>query len=125
MLLDLVNNKNVCKLFNLIVILFDYDIVHIHKLLYNIQILYMAEEPVFLSSVELDGVDLYNLGFDSKKILEIRLDVFNSILKGEIPNSKYEIITYVLKKYLPNKKIFYEKSSGAVVYRKIMVNMNF
>lgn len=118
MLLDLVNNKNVCKLFNLIVILFDYDIVHIHKLLYNIQILYMAEEPVFLSSVELDGVDLYNLGFDSKKILEIRLDVFNSILKGEIPNSKYEIITYVLKKYLPNKKIFYEKSSGAVVYRK-------
>lgn len=119
MLLDLINNKNVCKLFNLIVILFDYNIAHIHKLLYNIQILYMAEEPVFLSSVELDGVDLYNLGFDSKKILEIRLDIFNSILKGEIPNSKYEIITYVLKKYTENKKLIYEKSSGAVVYRKI------
>lgn len=119
MLLDMVNNKNVCKLFNLIMILFDYDIVHIQKLLNNIQILYMAEEPVFLSSVDLEGVDLYNLGFNSKNILEIRLDVFNSILKGEIPNSKYDLINYVLKKYANNRKLTYEKSSGAIVYRKI------
>lgn len=118
MLLDLVNNKNVCKLFNLIVILFDYDVLDIQKLLYNIQILYMADEPVFLSSVDLEGADLYNLGLDSKKILEIRLDVFNAITKGEIPNSKYEILNYVLKKYDSTKELSYEKSSGAIVYRK-------
>ena len=119
MLLDLVNNQNVCKLFNLIMILFDLNIKDIQKLLYNIQILYMAQEPVFLSSLDLDNVDLFNLGIEGKKILGIKMDVFSKVLNGDLPNSKFELLSYITKKYLNNAQLKYEKSAGAIVYKKI------
>lgn len=119
MLLDLVNNQNVCKLFNLIMILFDLNIKDIQKLLYNIQILYMAQEPVFLSSLDLDNVDLFNLGIEGKKILGIKMDVFSKVLNGDLPNSKFELLSYITKKHLNNAQLKYEKSAGAIVYKKI------
>ncbi|WP_277287385.1 NUDIX domain-containing protein [Sneathia sanguinegens] len=118
MLLDLVNNKTVCKLFNLIMILYKLDIENILKILYNIQRLYMAEEPVFLSDLDLDNVDLYNLGLNNKKFIEMKMWAFSAVLKGKIANYKYDILLYILDKYAKHKKLLYEKSSGAVVYRK-------
>ena len=119
MLLDLVNNKNVSKLLNLMLILFPKNSMEIKKISYNIQRIYMADEPIFLSDIDLMNADLYNLGLDTKKFLAIKLSVFKAILNGYISNSKYEILNYILKKQKIHKKILFEKSSGAVVFKKV------
>lgn len=117
MLLDLVNNKNVAKLINLMSLLYPENTREIKHIYYNIQGLYMADEPVFLSDIDIQTVDLFNLNLTNKNYTEIKLSVFADVLKGKVANEKYDILNSILNKYKIKKSLKFEKSAGAVVFR--------
>lgn len=127
MLLDLVNNKGVCRLINLTKIMYqlEFESESINTILYNIQRLYMAKEPVFLSDLELLNVDLYNLGLDNKKFLTMKMEAFKDVLDGKISNSKDAIIKSIFSKYDIDINLEEEKCAGAIVYRKKDNNYQF
>ncbi len=127
MLLDLVNNNTVCKLINITKIMYEwnFDNENINKILYNIQHLYLADEPVFISDLEVLNIDLYNLRLNSKKFLDMKKQAFKDVLSGKIPNSKDAILRSIIKKNKLKIELKEEECAGAVVYRKVNNNYQF
>ncbi|WP_156286207.1 NUDIX domain-containing protein [Oceanivirga salmonicida] len=121
MLLDLVNNNMVCKLINMTKIMYEweFDNENINKILYNIQRLYLADEPVFISDLEVLNIDLYNLNLDSKKFFQMKKQAFKEVLNGKLSNTKDQILKSIISKNKLNIELKEEICAGAVVYRKI------
>ncbi|VWL85057.1 NUDIX domain-containing protein [Oceanivirga miroungae] len=121
MLLDLVNNNMVCRLINMTKIMYEWEFENdtINKILYNIQRLYLLEEPVFLLDLDIISMDLYNLNIESRKFLDIKKDIFSDVLSGIIPNTKDAILKRIIEKNHLKINLLEEYCSGAVVYRKI------
>lgn len=120
MLLDLVNNNMVSRLINMTKIMYEWEFENdtINKILYNIQRLYLLEEPVFLLDLDVISMDLYNLNIESKKFLDIKKDIFSEVLSGIIPNTKDAILKRIIEKNNLKINLIEEYCSGAVVYRK-------
>lgn len=98
LLLDLGNNKNLCRLLLIIKVIYKNEKYNFNKIVSNIQSIYLAEEPVFLHDLEISNIDLYNLKIPNKKFTQIKMDLFKEVLSGRIPNSKYELLEHVLRK---------------------------
>ena len=71
-----------------------------------------------IKEVDVTGVDLINLKFESKSIGKLKSEVYELILDEKLRNKKREIIDYLLKKYKNGYKLQNEKSCGAVIYNK-------
>lgn len=118
MLLDMVNNKGVSKYINFLKILYPRKIREIFLLLYTIQKLYITNEPVFLSDLDIMNSDLYNLNLNTNKFKDIKLQAFRQVLEGKISNTKEEIIKRIFLENNIKRTVIIEKCAGAVVYTK-------
>ncbi|WP_068268581.1 NUDIX domain-containing protein [Caviibacter abscessus] len=122
---DLKTNKNICKLLNYIKSMYElnnedkeYISSLVNKILNNIQSLYLKDEVIFFSDLEIGNVDLYNLGIDKNLFNKIKEKIYSEVVNGKIPNSKDDIIRYIYKILKIKKELIIEKCAGAVVYRK-------
>ncbi len=115
--------KNLNRLFDLLSADLNSKLLHdgkdghalIEKLKNTLEEIKNIGEIPTLKDIDLTGVDLINLKFNSKDIGKIKADVYELILEDSLKNEKNEIISYISSKYgLGNFKN--EKSCGAVVY---------
>lgn len=129
---DLKTNKNICKLLNYIKAMYEFNgedkeyiRMLVNRILNNIQSLYLKDEVIFLSDLEIGNVDLYNLGIDKKLFNNIKEKIYKEVVSGKIPNSKDDIIRYIFKILKIKKELIIEKCAGAIVYRKTERGLEF
>lgn len=116
-------SKNIDRLFDLLYANFNSKLFfrenekmeNIDKLLERVKVLQNSDIPN-IRSLDITGVDLMNLNFDSKEIGKIKSEIYELILDDEIKNDKEEIIKYLTGKYNLDIKIGEEKSCGALIY---------
>lgn len=124
MLFKFRNNKNLSKLLNLISFInynskdYTNSVKSTLELLNRIQSIYFNDELVYINDLDINIVDLYNLGLDTNISMEsIREDIFRQINDVKLINKKDAIIEYVIRKYNLNTKIKKKYSGGGVIYR--------
>lgn len=71
-----------------------------------------------IKEVDVTGVDLINLKFESKDIGKLKSEIYELILDEKIQNLKKEIISYLMNKYRGKYNLKDEKSCGAVIYNE-------
>ncbi len=124
MLFEFRNNKNVSKLLNFI------SFIHHHhddynetmkktlELLSRIQSIYFEGEVVFINDLDINLVDLYNIGLDIEISKEsIRQDIYKHVNEGNLNNKKEDIIEYIKNKYSVKFNVVKVSSAGGIVYR--------
>ena len=119
-------NKNICKCLNYIKCLYilnkDDEIYIsplINKILNNIQSLYLKDEVIFFSDLDIANVDLYNLGINNSLFNSIKEKVYDAVVKGYIANTKEDIIKCIFKILKIKRNLEIEKCAGAIVYKKV------
>lgn len=71
-----------------------------------------------IKDVNITGVDLINLKFESKNIGKLKSEVYEMILEEKLKNDKKDIIFYLMNKYRNGYNLESEKSCGAVIYNQ-------
>ncbi|CAM3064537.1 NUDIX domain-containing protein [Streptobacillus felis] len=124
MLFEFRNNKNVSKLLNFISFIHhnqsDYNeaVKKTLELLGRIQAIYFEGEVVFINDLDINLVDLYNIGLDLNISKEsIRQDIYKQVNEGKLNNKKEDIINYIKERYSIKYDIDKVCSSGGIVYR--------
>lgn len=115
--------KNVERLFNLLAADSEAKIKRtgtekIDRLWKRILELKNTDQIPDIKKIDITGVDLMNLNFDSKKIGNLKNEIFNLILGNELKNEKEEIVKYLIRKYNKGTDLKREKSCGALIYNK-------
>ncbi|WP_156299836.1 NUDIX domain-containing protein [Streptobacillus canis] len=124
MLFEFRNNKNVSKLLNFISFIHhhqdDYNetVKKTLELLSRIQAIYFEGEVVFINDLDINLVDLYNIGLDTEISKEsIRQDIYKHVNEGNLANKKEDIIEYIKEKYSIKFNVDKVCSAGGIVYR--------
>lgn len=124
MLFEFRNNKNVSKLLNFISFIHhhqdDYNetVKKTLELLSRIQAIYFEGEVVFINDLDINLVDLYNIGLDIEISKEsIRQDIYKHVNDGNLANKKEDIIEYIKEKYSIKFNVDKVCSAGGIVYR--------
>lgn len=124
MLFEFRNNKNVSKLLNFISFIHhhqdDYNetVKKTLELLSRIQAIYFEGEVVFINDLDINLVDLYNIGLDTEISKEsIRQDIYKHVNDGNLANKKEDIIEYIKEKYSIKFNVDKVCSAGGIVYR--------
>lgn len=131
MLFEFRSNKNVSKLLSLIgFINYNKDYTDSVKktleLLSKIQYIYFKGDVIFSSDLDLNLIDLQNLGLKTDISYEsLKQEVYNRVIEENIENDKKKILEYIINKCKNDMKLKMDYSSGGIVYRVINGKVQF
>lgn len=86
------------------------------KFIHRIEEIREQGEIPSIRDLDITGIDLINLKFNSVDISKIKNKIYDLVLENTLENKKEEIVKYLLKKYKLADKLEYEKSCGALIY---------
>lgn len=86
------------------------------KFIHRIEEIKKQGEIPNIRDLDITGIDLINLKFNSVDISKIKNKIYDLVLENTLENKKEEIVKYLLKKYKLADKLEYEKSCGALIY---------